>query len=152
LYIFAVWRFAKNYAADAAAIISASGTKKRDERTRAIRTDLRGTLIRKEWRLLTRDPLLLSQISLQLVYIFPLFFVIYRTANQGNGQVGIASIAGIFVLLASSLSANLAWLTVSAEDAPDLMAAAPVSRDQIDFAKAAAAGLPVAALMTLPAI
>lgn len=39
------------------------------------------------------------------------------------------------VLIPRQLVGSFAWLTVSAEDSPDLLAVAPVGKDEIDTAK-----------------
>ncbi|HWA01261.1 MAG TPA: hypothetical protein VG841_13200 [Caulobacterales bacterium] len=152
-YVAAVWWFARRFVANAAAIAGMSGKKRADLRVRAIQGGLTRTLVRKEWRLLLRDPLLLSQILLQLLYLLPLVFVIYRGVTFGEmDRARVALLSGAFVVLASILSASLVWLTVSAEDAPDLITAAPVARSKIEHAKAIAAALPVIVLMLAPSI
>jgi ABC-2 type transport system permease protein len=118
-----------------------------------MQSGVRRTLVRKEWRLLRRDPLLLSQILLPLLYFIPLFAVFgSRFGEEGFDRVSAAGFASAFVLMLTSFAASLAWLTVSAEDAPDLIASAPVSRDEIDSAKALAAAVPSVALLLPPAI
>lgn len=151
-FALAVWWFGRGFASNAAAIASLGGARKRaDPRVRAFRQGLSRALIVKEWRLLIRDPLLLSQIALQLIYLLPLFFVFARDLTEdGFGRAQIGMFSGAFVLLSSTLASSLAWLTVSAEDAPDLIAAAPLPRQQVERAKALAAAAPVASLMLLP--
>lgn len=153
-YTLAVWWFARRFVDNAAAIAGGEGRRRRrDERTARTRGGLRVSLLRKEWRLLLRDPLLLSQILVQLLYLVPLFFIFgARLSEEGIGRYTVAAFSSAMVLIATSLAASLAWLTVSAEDAPELIAAAPVARDDIDYAKALAAGLPVTALMLAPAL
>jgi ABC-2 type transport system permease protein len=51
------------------------------------------------------------------------------------------------VVIASMLAGNLAWLTIAAEDAPDLIGTAPLPIPRIRWIKAAAAILPVLALL-----
>jgi ABC-2 type transport system permease protein len=110
------------------------------------------SLVRKEWRLILRDPLLLSQILLPMIYFLPMFWALTRLTREGMNQFAIPSYASAFVLISTTLAASLAWLTVSAEDAPDLIASAPITRDQLDLTKAVAAGAPVLALIVLPAV
>ena len=74
----------------------------------------------KEWRLIGRDPELLSRTLLQLVYLLPLLFSVTR----GGGGLRAAGGTGV-VLLTASLTAALAHLTLNAEDAPDLLVSAP---------------------------
>ncbi|WP_395647144.1 hypothetical protein [Terricaulis sp.] len=152
-YLFAVWWYGVRFVANAASIAGAGGKRKRDTSERTMRGGLLPSLVRKEWRLLARDPLLLSQILVQLLYLLPLFAVFAtRLGEEGVQRYSIGGFASAFVLLATSLSASLAWLTVSAEDAPDLIAAAPAPKLEIDNAKAIAAGAPVALLLFLPAL
>lgn len=90
----------------------------------------------KEWRLLVRDPALAFQILLRLIYLAPLVFFAFGR----NQAVPIApGLALASVLIAGQLVGSFAWLTVSAEDAPDLLAVAPVSKAAIDRVKLLAA-------------
>jgi ABC-2 type transport system permease protein len=154
LYAVAIWWYASGFAADAAAISGLGSRKRRISRNvRAMRGGVMSTLVNKEWRLLRRDPLLLSQILMQLFYLLPLFLVFgTRLGDEGFNRFSAAGFAFGFVLLVTSLAASLAWLTVSAEDAPDLIASAPVSRDRIEIAKALAAGIPAATLLVPPVL
>jgi ABC-2 type transport system permease protein len=108
------------------------------------------TVIRKELRLVSRDPLLLSQIGLQMLYLLPLVFLLVR--NDSGFTLTEAAFAPALSLLASMLAGSLIWITVSAEDAPDLLASAPVAARAIDRAKLTAAIGPVLALMTIPIV
>ncbi len=102
-------------------------------------------LLFKEWRLLWRDPLLLSRVLLQVLYLIPLVVVVGRN-TQGQGHLLYGS-GG--VLLAGSLAGALANLTLNAEDAPDLLRLAPLGLDRLRWAKLFAAVLPVWVLMAL---
>ena len=83
----------------------------------------------------------------------PLFFVFgSRVSDDGFNNISAAGFSAAFVLLVTSFAASLAWLTVSAEDAPDLITSAPVSRDTVDFSKAFAAAVPSVLLLSLPVI
>lgn len=151
IYAIAVWWFGLGFARAAASNAGAGARKRRDTRVARTEGGLTRSLVRKEWRLLWRDPLLLSQILLQLIYLLPLFFVFARSMNEGEfGRAQISLFSGAFVLLSATLASSLAWLTVSAEDAPDLIAAAPIARDKAEQAKAIAAATPVAVLMLVP--
>ncbi|MFZ6768317.1 putative ABC transporter permease subunit [Undibacterium sp. Di26W] len=103
---------------------------------------LRMTIIQKEWRLIARDPQLISQVLLQLLYITPLFLVIFQ------GKSILPGAAAGMVFLAASLAGSLIWVIVSAEDAPDLLRAAPVKPLTIVSSKLIAALLPVMLLMS----
>jgi len=105
-------------------------------------------VVRKELRLLARDPLLLSQIGLQLIYFIPLAFILIRP-DRGI-MLTEAAFAPALTLLAGTLAGSLTWITVSAEDAPDLLASAPVQAKTVDRAKFASAVAPVLILMVDP--
>lgn len=153
-FLLAVAWYATGFAKDAAAIAGLGQRRKLNTRAaRAMRSGASATLVFKEWRLLRRDPLLLSQILLPLLYFMPLFFVFgSRVSDDGFNNISAAGFSAAFVLLVTSFAASLAWLTVSAEDAPDLITSAPVSRDTVDFSKAFAAAVPSVLLLSLPVI
>jgi ABC-2 type transport system permease protein len=151
LFSFGVYIFSRSFVSDAAAAL-AMGRKKRtaDTRIAAVRGGVMRSVIRKELRLLVRDPLLLSQIGLQLVYIFPLAFVLLRPGS--DFQITEAAFAPALTLLSSTLAGSLIWITASAEDAPDLIASAPAPTGLIDRAKLFAAISPVILLMAIPIV
>lgn len=108
-------------------------------------------LFAKELRLLGRDPELISQIGQQLVFMVPILALIFT-----DGQVTPQRLAAAGVFLAGALSSSLAWLVLCAEDAPDLIAAAPLQPGVALRAKLAAALTPpllmvgALALLVLP--
>lgn len=109
------------------------------------------TLVRKEWRLILRAPQLLSQILLNLLYLLPLLFVAFTRDGGRMSWSGPAAAAGV-VGLAATLASALAWLTVSAEDAADLLAGSPKPRALILWSKLVAATLPPVAIVTMIAV
>ena len=144
-----VYVFSRRFVADAAAA-STMGQRKRvtDGRVANVRGGVMRSVMRKEFRLLLRDPLLLSQVGLQLIYFIPLVFILFRP-DRGL-TLSEAAFAPALTLLSSALAGSLTWITVSAEDAPDLLASAPIRPKAIDRAKWLSAVLPVLALMTIP--
>ncbi len=98
-------------------------------------------LLVKEWKLLVRDPQIISQTLLQILYLIPLMFVAFR--GERNAWLIIPG----FVMISSMLAGNLAWLTIAAEEAPELVGIAPVPIARIRWIKALAAVLPVLALL-----
>ena len=109
-----------------------------------------GTALRhKEWRLISRDPGLASQIMLQIIYTMPISVVLWRAMGP-NGSLALAT-APALVAVASNVSASLAWLTLSSEDAPEFLATAPVTRREIERRKLEAIALPLAVLCGSPA-
>ena len=103
------------------------------------------TVVIKEWRLIVRDPQLLSQVMLQILFLLPLFFLIFKRAD-----VQVQAIGAGLALLCSSLTGALAWIALSAEDAPDLLLVSPASQRTVRRAKLAAAMMPVLGLVAVP--
>jgi ABC-2 type transport system permease protein len=151
LFTFGVFIFSRSFVADAAAA-AAMGKRKRvtDVRVAAVRGGVMKSVVRKEFRLLVRDPVLLSQIGLQIVYLLPLGFVLLRPG--GGVALSEPAFAPALTLLSSALSGSLIWITVSAEDAPDLIASAPVTQSSVDRAKLISAIAPIWAVMSIPLI
>jgi ABC-2 type transport system permease protein len=103
------------------------------------------TVLLKEWRLIVRDPHLISQVALQLIYLLPRWLInIKRKAVQRPARSAGRT------LVCSSLTASLAWIVVSAEDAPDLLRLSPAPDRTVRLAKLAAAVLPSLALVLIP--
>ena len=96
------------------------------------------TIVRKELHLLARDPELLSQLTLQMVYMLPIVVLIFT----GEGGLPPPRVAAACTAFAALLASNLSWLIVCAEDAPELLDAAPVRRATTARAKLLAACLP----------
>ncbi len=90
-------------------------------------------LRRKEWLLLLRDPWLVSQSLMQLLYLLPPFFLLSRSF-YGEGH-GAAMAVPVLIMAAGQLAGGLAWLAISGEDAPDLVASAPVTAAYLWYAK-----------------
>ncbi len=103
------------------------------------------TVVRKEWRLVRRDPHLISQVALQLIYLLPIFLLVF-----GKSDIQYPAVTAGLTLLCASLTASLAWIVVSAEDAPDLLMMAPASGKLIRLAKLAAGAMPALAIAFLP--
>ena len=99
------------------------------------------TLLLKEWRLLLRAPQLISQVLLQMLYLLPLIFVGFSHGGASRALGGPALASGI-VAVAATLATSLAWLAISGEDAPDLLAGSPRRRTIVVGAKIAAATVP----------
>ena len=109
------------------------------------RRSLFDTVVVKEWRLIARDPHLISQVLLQLVYLVPMLFLVLRNNDAPGPAIG----AGL-ALLCSSLTSSLTWIIVGAEDAPDLLQSSPAAGRIVKLAKLAASVMPPLLLVTLP--
>lgn len=110
-----------------------------------VRRSLFDTIVVKEWRLIVRDPQLISQVLLQLIYLLPLFVLVMRGGDTPGPAIG----AGM-TLLCASLASSLAWIVISAEDAPDLLLSSPAAMRTVRLAKLAASAMPPLLLAALP--
>lgn len=124
----AISRCATQFASHA---IAAAGTAQHDDakqRNKVMRPFVKrstaGALRYKEWMLLGRDPWLLSQTLMQILYLIPPALLLWRDMGKDD-HVDII-LAPVLVMAFGQLSGGLAWLALSGEDAPDLIATAPI--------------------------
>jgi ABC-2 type transport system permease protein len=90
-------------------------------------------LRQKEWTLLRRDPWLVSQTLMQLLYLLPPALLLWRSYGQGTDALVV--LVPVLVMAAGQLAGGLAWLAISGEDAPDLVATAPILARHVVRAK-----------------
>jgi ABC-2 type transport system permease protein len=121
--------------ADTAIDAAAHGTSgRRTARERPFRAGSRAhALRRKEFLLLWRDPWLISQTLMQLLYLVPPALLLWR--SFADSSAALVLITPVIVMAAGQLAGGLAWLTISGEDAADLVATAPLSASRIIRAK-----------------
>jgi|LNFM01.1.fsa_nt_gb ABC-2 type transport system permease protein len=112
----------------------------------SFRSGLSQNMWRKEWRLLARDPGMFAQLALQIIYTVPVAVVLLRNETLPP----VFALAPTIVVIAAQVAASLAWLTVSGEDAPELIATAPVTIDAVNRAKLHSVALPVLIVLALP--
>lgn len=105
---------------------------------------LRQTVVTKELRLVMRNRELVFSLVLRTLYLIPAIVLLLR------GEALLAGAATSIAVIGTSLMSSLAWIVVSAEDAPDLVGTAPVARATLVDAKLVAAAVPVAALSVVP--
>ncbi|KKC37351.1 permease [Devosia epidermidihirudinis] len=99
----------------------------------------------KEWRLLQRDPWLLSQTLMQILYLLPPALLLW--INFGNDAGAYVVVVPVLVMAAGQLAGGLAWLAISGEDAHDLVVTAPVSARAVLVAKIQAVLAVIAVIM-----
>jgi ABC-2 type transport system permease protein len=126
--------------ASANAARASYGTRKRAFRSGSRQQALR----RKEFMLLRRDPWLVSQTLMQLLYLVPPALLLWRSFSDSS--LAIVLIAPVVVMAAGQLAGGLGWLTISGEDAPDLVAGAPLPPSRMIRAKIEVVLLAIAAL------
>ena len=115
--------------ASAVAAPASHGLRARPFRSASRQQALRG----KEFTLLRRDPWLMSQSLMQLLYLVPPALLLWR--SFGDSSAAIVLITPVVVMAAGQLAGGLAWLTISGEDAPDLVATAPLPPSGVIRAK-----------------
>ena len=121
--------------ADTAVSVSAHAAPARPgARARAFRAGSRQQALRwKEFVLLRRDPWLVSQTLMQLLYLVPPALMLWR--SFADSSAAIVLITPVIVMAAGQLAGGLAWLTISGEDAADLVATSPLPASRVIRAK-----------------
>ncbi len=109
----------------------------------------RQALRSKEWALLRRDPWLVSQTLMQILYLLPPAVLMW--INFGESTSALVIVIPVLVMSAGQLAGGLAWLAISGEDAPDLVATAPIQPRSILIAKIEAI-LSVIGMILLPLV
>jgi ABC-2 type transport system permease protein len=148
LFAFAVFVRGPAFVAAAMASAGAPSSAGRTNGRPQFLIGLGGALRVKEHRLLARDPWLISQMLMQALYTVPVGIVMWRHGGV-TAAPGVA-FGPMLVIIAGQFSGALAWLALSAEDAPDFLMTAPATRGQIERAKLVAILEPVAITMAVP--
>lgn len=117
----------------AAAGISQTRTVQNTTGRRFVRASQKQTLRRKEWKLLLRDPWLLSQTLMQILYLVPPGLMLWLNFGASAGVYIV--VVPVLVMASGQLAGGLAWLAISGEDAHDLVVTAPVSQRIVLTAK-----------------
>jgi ABC-2 type transport system permease protein len=109
-------------------------------------------VMNKEWRLIARDPYLISQLGLQMLYLLPAFFVFWQPSSTKFSVFGssFASYAvNIFiVLLSGTLISRLTQIIVAGEEAPELLAMSPAGGENLRWIKFAGVLIPTILLFS----
>ncbi|NKB52485.1 MAG: permease [Rhizobiaceae bacterium] len=111
------------------------------------RSNMSSVLRRKEWDLLKRDPWLLSQSLQQLLYLFTPGMLLW--VNYGSGFGVYYVVIPVVVMAAGQLAGGLSWVTISGEDAHELIDTSPVTSRAMLRAKSEAV-IVVVGLATSP--
>ena len=126
--------FSPKFADTAVRVASTSLTARRGRGITAFRAGSRQqTLRRKEFLLLRRDPWLVSQSLMQLLYLVPPALMLWRSFSDSSAAIVL--ITPVIVMAAGQLAGGLAWLTISGEDAADLVSTAPIPPSRVTRAK-----------------
>jgi ABC-2 type transport system permease protein len=127
--------FSRRFGEHAVAAAGVSSTTVRQRRwSLRFRGRSAGAVLRhKEWTLLRRDAWLVSQTLMQILYLLPPALLLWVTFGKGNDAIVV--LVPVVVMAAGQLAGGLAWLSISGEDAPDLVATAPITAHRILWAK-----------------
>jgi ABC-2 type transport system permease protein len=137
-------KFARLYATAGGAELSAPRSKTRG---RPFRNGRFAANLAKELRLIRRDPWLIPQVVFRVIYLAPLGFFAVRYGAAAD----ITALPGAIMaltLMTHQLSGSLAWLAISAEEAPELLASAPAPAQAQIRAKLAAVALTVGVVVS----
>jgi ABC-2 type transport system permease protein len=122
------------FADTAARASTGTASARRGSAARSFRSGSRQqALRRKELMLLGRDPWLLSQSLMQLLYLVPPAVLLWRSFSDSS--LAIVLVTPVIVMAAGQLAGGLGWLTISGEDAPDLVTTAPLPPSRMIRAK-----------------
>ena len=131
------------FSSTATAVASVAEATRAPRRARAFTVRSRSQALRaKEWRLLWRDPWLVSQSLMQVLYLAPPALLLWRDFDSDTS--GLIVLVPVLVMAAGQLAGGLAWLAISGEDAPDLVATAPMTARAVTRAKVEAVLIAVA--------
>ncbi|GHA16641.1 hypothetical protein GCM10007989_09640 [Devosia pacifica] len=123
-----------SYARLAIAATTVAGPSAKHRKTTRFRQRTQMQSLRvKEWRLLARDPWLISQTLMQLLYLLPPAVLLW--VNYGASAGTYVVVVPVLVMASGQLAGGLAWLAISGEDAHDLVVTAPISPRQVLRAK-----------------
>ncbi len=103
----------------------------------------------KEVRILRRDIALMAQVLLRTLYLLPAAFLVIRNAGE-HASLALPGGAAVIAFLSGQVASTLTWLTLSAEEAPELIACAPAAPAAVRNAKLAAGLAPLIAILVLP--
>jgi len=109
----------------AAAGVSRLGVRQADGAAVFRASSQKQALRRKEWLLLRRDPWLLSQTLMQILYLVPPALLLWLNFGRSAGAAVV--VVPVLVMAAGQLAGGLAWLALSGEDAYDLVVTAPIA-------------------------
>ena len=126
--------FSASFADTVVSVSANAAPSHQGSRTKTFRAGSRQRALRwKEFLLLRRDPWLVSQTLMQLLYLVPPALMLWRSFSDSSAAIVL--ITPVIVMAAGQLAGGLAWLTISGEDAADLVATAPLPASRVTRAK-----------------
>lgn len=111
-------------------------------------TSAPAALRRKELRLLRRDPWILMPVLQRAIALVPVCLTL--SGFNARADMAAAVAAPMLVVFAGKLAGGISWLTLAAEEAPELVETAPVQASLVRRAKLEAALAACGLLFALP--
>lgn len=105
-------------------------------------------LLFKEWRMIWRNPYLISRTFLRILFLIPLFVVVMNN-HKGKAIASFSTLVSLAaVLVGSQLATTLTNICICAEEAPDLLKSSPANSKDIRCLKLLAALIPSWSLLS----
>src|SRR6202022_3668534 len=140
--------FSPRFADTAVSASAHAGSGGQGTRAKAFRGGSRRQgLRRQEIVLLRRDPWLVSQTLMQLLYLVPPALLLWR--SFADSSTAIVLITPVIVMAAGQLAGGLAWLTISGGDAAALVAPRPLPPARVIRAKIEVVLISISAIFAL---
>ncbi|MBW4520938.1 MAG: hypothetical protein KME16_14700 [Scytolyngbya sp. HA4215-MV1] len=126
--------------------------KRRQSSTRKVApfTDrLNQVLLFKEWRIIRRNPYLISATFMQVLFLIPALVIVLRGSRSGQAIASFSTFVTVAsIVIGGSLTSTLTQICVAGEEAPDLLKSAPVNGGKLRQLKLLAALIPVWLLLS----
>jgi len=106
------------------------------------------SVLLKEWRIIYRNPYLISSTFLQILFLIPAMVVLARGQVGGTIANFSAFVTLISIVIGESLTQTLVRICVSGEEAPDLLKSSPVKGSILRRLKLLASLIPVWVLVS----
>jgi ABC-2 type transport system permease protein len=132
------------------ALEHAAGNGSRAAARRSDRQDRQGfrgglwrLMFAKEWRLIGRDPQLLTLLAQTVIGFIPGYVILLRPVHGWSDAALRGTSAALATLISCVLADTMVWLAVCAEDMPELLACAPRRRGELGRMKLVVILLPL---------
>ncbi|MBL1176710.1 hypothetical protein [Pantanalinema sp. GBBB05] len=111
------------------------------------KSGLNRVVLLKEWRIIGRNPYLISQTFLSILFLIPFLIIVLRGNSQAIANLSTLVTSAI-PLIGGNLTSALTLICVSGEEAPDLLKSSPTQGTQLRQLKLLAALIPVWLLLS----
>jgi ABC-2 type transport system permease protein len=136
---FAAQVFAQRLAADSSSFSTPSAGRRasaRDQRKAAasVRGGLLGAMQRKSMRTVGRDPLVITNVLYNFIYLIPLALILMRRGDGGLATEQLQSIGpGLAIWVCGLVTIRIGATVTAGEEARDLVSSAPVMQRRYDL-------------------